>query len=80
MINLIINGACGTMGKVVASMAQKVPSQFNITAGVDPFYDGSASAFPIYKAFSECNEPCDAIIDFSHPSALNNLLAFAKER
>ncbi len=78
MINIILNGACGHMGHVVADIAAADPS-VKIAAGVDAF--GSAYAdFPVYASFSEIREEADVIIDFSTAKAVDGLLAYGREK
>jgi 4-hydroxy-tetrahydrodipicolinate reductase len=50
-----------------------------IVAGVDR---GASEAllYPVYASFSDCPASADAVIDFSHPSALDSLLTFARQR
>lgn len=66
------------MGRVI-SKCVKDRDDCTIAAGIDPsceVYDN----FPIYKTPAKCSTQADVIIDFSHPSALEPLLAFAKEQ
>ncbi len=75
MKNVILNGCFGRMGKVITELAQKSDT-LNICAGVDAFGSGNAQ-FPVYKQISDVKEKADVIIDFSNPSALDNLLTYA---
>lgn len=75
--NILINGANGTMGRVVAAIAQKNPSQYNIVAGIDRDAGLGEGGFPIYTVFDDVKESFDAIIDFSIPAALPTVLAAA---
>ncbi len=77
MVNIIIHGCGGHMGKVVAAVAEKDP-HCQVVAGIDP-RDVQAD-FPTFKSLSECNAAADVIIDFSTASAISSLLAFAKEK
>lgn len=76
MTNIIISGAFGKMGRVIAELA-KGREDANIVAGVD-VTAGSAD-FPVYKSFSEVKESADVIIDFSHPSALDGILGYSRK-
>lgn len=76
MTNIIISGAFGKMGRVIAELV-KGREDANIVAGVD-VTAGSAD-FPIYKSFSEVKESADVIIDFSHPSALDSILEYSRK-
>lgn len=62
------------MGQVITqAVAQR--SDCRIAAGIDPH--APACDYPVYASADLCTEPCDVIIDFSHPSALSPLLEYA---
>lgn len=66
------------MGRVItASVAER--NDCRIVAGVDLNKDATLG-YPIYESFNEIKETADVIIDFSHPSVLDNLLSFAKTK
>ncbi len=77
MINVIISGANGKMGKTVAGMLADMPD-FSVCAGVD-VYTAQYADFPIVE--KPCLLPAggDVIIDFSNPAALLDLLPYAME-
>lgn len=75
MINVLINGANGKMGKKVLESAQK-NANVRAVCGVDIARDCSNSAFPIYDCFDKVKEQVDVVIDFSAPSCLDNILDF----
>ncbi len=77
MKKILLCGALGHMGRQVAALAPE--AGFEIAAGVDFAASGSAAPFPVYGSFSEdIREQADVIVDFSRPSALPGLLAYAK--
>lgn len=77
MINILMSGCNGRMGQVIASsVAERDDAQ--IVCGVDT-YDGIKNSFPVYAKFEDVTEKVDVIIDFSNPSALSDLLAFAEK-
>ncbi len=76
MINIILCGCQGHMGKTVTELANEL-SDTKIVAGVDIKNDLSAD-YPVYSDIFDVNEKADVIIDFSHPSLLQNILNFAK--
>ena len=78
MTKIILSGCNGKMGKVITSCVAN-RDDCVIVAGVDLNTD-SISNYPVYSSFSEVTEEADVIIDFSHPSVLNALLDFAKNR
>ncbi|MBQ4105319.1 MAG: 4-hydroxy-tetrahydrodipicolinate reductase [Clostridia bacterium] len=76
MINILLHGCNGKMGQaVVNAVSQR--DDMKIVCGVDPFgvsnYD-----FPVYDSFDEVAEKTDVIIDFSNPSLIPALCAYAK--
>jgi len=48
-----------------------------IAAGIDPAAD-SREGYPVFMEASECTVVADVIVDFSHPSALEELLKLAR--
>lgn len=79
MTNIILSGALGRMGRAVTAAAIE-RGDVTVTAGIDPV--GGAADYPIYTSPAEIPTDCaaDAIIDFSHHTALPALLDFAIAR
>lgn len=77
MINVIISGANGKMGKTVAGMLRDMP-EYTAFAGVD-VYTEPYGAFPIVESPRLLPEGGDVIIDFSNPAALLDLVPYAIE-
>lgn len=75
MTNILIVGACGHMGRVIADCVS-TRENCKVVAGVDPMGE-KYSDFPVYKSFDEVAEKPDVIIDFSHPSALQGILDYS---
>lgn len=74
MVKIAITGANGKMGRVIASLvAQR--DDCKVVAGID-LNDTQNGQFPIVKYPAELSEKPDVIIDFSHPSALPDLLSY----
>ncbi len=73
MVSVILSGANGKMGHVVADLILN-NEDCKIVAGVD-INGKSECDFPVYKSFDDVTG--DVIIDFSNPSALDNILSFA---
>lgn len=74
MVKIAITGANGKMGKVIANLvAQR--ENCEVIAGID-LNDTPNGSFPIVKYPAELTEKPDVIIDFSHPSALDDLLSY----
>lgn len=74
MIDVIIVGSGGRMGKFV-SLGAKKDGNLNIVCGVDKFNNGES--FPVFSNFSEVNVKAHIIIDFSNPALLDSMLEFA---
>lgn len=76
MVNIAITGACGKMGRVISNIVSK-RNDGKIIAGVD-LVNEQYSHFPIVNNVFELKIKPDVIIDYSHPSALESLLDYAK--
>lgn len=74
MLKIILSGCSGKMGKVIAE-AVKNDNDCEIICGIDVVKDASLG-FPVFSDFNNLPQ-ADVLIDFSHPSVLNNLLDFA---
>lgn len=74
MTNIAICGANGHMGKVIAEVIS-TRSDCKVIAGIDKVTEQYAD-FPIVDNVSKLPEKPDVIIDFSHPSTLNDLLSY----
>ncbi len=78
MVNIILSGCCGKMGRVIRNCVSQ-RDDCKIIAGVDLCADATAD-FPIVPSFSQLDTDADVIIDFSHPSTLDGLLSFAESK
>lgn len=77
MINIIMHGCNGKMGRVVTDIANK-DTDVQIVAGIDA-YDGIANDYPVFKSIKECTVKADVIIDFAVASAVDDLMDYAVE-
>ncbi|MCL2014233.1 MAG: 4-hydroxy-tetrahydrodipicolinate reductase [Oscillospiraceae bacterium] len=75
---ILLNGASGKMGRVVADCAGN-GDECEIIAGVDLSAKPYA-AFPVYKSIFEFAKTADVLIDFSHPRSLGDILSFAVKK
>lgn len=66
-MNIIISGAMGAMGQVVASNA--AARGITVVAGVDR-EASDRFPYPVFGSFADCDLSADAILDFSNPTAL----------
>ena len=78
MVNLLLCGCNGRMGRIVTACV-KERCDCDIVAGVD-LNTESPAGYPVYANPRNCMASPDVVIDFSHPSALEGVLAYAKER
>lgn len=78
MRKIIISGCCGHMGRVVADICAVDPD-VEVSAGID-ILPRPIEGFPVFSSPAACTAGGDAVIDFSHPSALEPLLDFCVER
>ena len=77
MTRIIMHGANGRMGKVIAGLLA-ADDDAKIVAGVD-IAPGDA-AFPIYTSLADVKEEADVIIDFSSAKIVDQLLEVAAEK
>lgn len=76
MVKIAVTGVCGRMGRVITALCA-AREDCKIIAGIDKFGE-KYSDFPVFKSlFDMCEKP-DVIIDFSHPSALPDLLSYCR--
>ena len=78
MVKVILNGANGAMGKVVADLISADPDM-EVVVGVDRRSDMDA-AFPIMDNINKVNVAADVVIDFSSVEAADELLDFIEQK
>ena len=76
MTRIAISGANGRMGRVIAALA-KERADCEIVSGIDKITE-KYNEFPIVGNVFDLPEKPDVIIDFSHPSTLDDLLSYCK--
>ena len=76
MVKIAVTGACGRMGRVIAALVNE-RGDCEIIAGIDKLGE-EYGGFSVYKSVFDLPEKPDVIIDFSHPSALSDLLSYCK--
>lgn len=77
MLNIIISGCHGVLGRAVAEYIG-TQDDMRVVGGIDPLAAKAQPPFPVYpNASAITGAKPDAIIDFSHPSALPGLLEYA---
>ena len=75
MIQCILSGCNGRMGKVITELCEGDPD-FRIVAGVD-VAGKPAGDYPVYGSFDEIREKADVCIDFSSPKAFDSMMDYA---
>lgn len=78
MVRLIMHGCNGKMGQVITRMVKEDP-EVAIVAGVDK-YTGISNDYPVYDEIGKCSVEADALIDFSNAAAVDELLAYCREK
>ena len=78
MVKVILNGASGAMGNVVADLISADPDM-EVVVGVDSRADMDA-AFPIMDSINKVNVAADVVIDFSSVEAADTLLDFIERK
>lgn len=77
MLDVILSGANGKMGKVLQGIIAQ-QTEMQVVAGVDR--ESFAAEFPTFTQISDVNVSADVIIDFSHFSNVPAVLGFAVEK
>lgn len=78
MTKIILNGCNGKMGQVITRLAAE-NDNCEIVAGFD-INNFIPNTYPVFGNPNDFDGEADVIIDFSHPSALEGLLDYAKKR
>ncbi len=78
MIRILLVGCNGKMGQIVARTCM-YKEGMSVVAGIDSSTK-EGNSFPVYTHTSQVKEVVDVIIDFSHPSALADILEYATEK
>lgn len=78
MTSIIINGACGKMGHMLAETAAQ--QGIDVVAGVDRYAAGAKAYYPLYENINDCKLSADVVVDFSRPDALHDLLSYCVQR
>lgn len=75
MVNVIMHGCNGRMGRVITDLVEK-DNDIQIVAGIDA-YTGVANKYPVFSSIKECTVQADAVIDFAVAEAVPDLLEYA---
>ena len=77
MTRIIMCGCNGAMGRMITGIVRDDP-EVEIVAGID-MADNGQTDFPVFSSISDCNVEADAIIDFSTPKILTEILTYSKQ-
>lgn len=77
MINILVNGCNGRMGRTIISQIENFDN-LNLVGGFDISKDENAT-FPIFNNFKDINVKIDVIVDFSYTIATINMLEYASK-
>lgn len=75
MVNVIMHGCNGKMGRVITNLVSQ-DNDIEIVAGVDA-YTGIDNEYPVFTSIKECTVKADVIIDFAVTSAIDILLDYS---
>jgi len=74
MVNIMLSGCNGKMGRVLTSLIEN-DEKSTVICGVD--LNTAGDKYPVYAKFDQIKEKPDVIIDFSNPAILSSLLDYA---
>lgn len=77
MNKILLIGCNGRMGQAVTTAAS-AQTDLSIVAGVD-IHATNSGTYPVYPSLAMVREKADVIIDFSHPSGLEDALKYATD-
>lgn len=78
MIKIILCGCNGKMGQVISEIVGN-DTEAQIVAGID-LNTEAKNGYPIFTQIMECDREADVIIDFSHPSVLDDMLQYSVKK
>lgn len=77
MLNVVINGYLGQMGQTLSNLII-TRDDMKLVAGIDRNAESYKCGIDVYKNISDFKGKSDVIIDFSTPTALDELLDYCK--
>ncbi|MFO7610969.1 MAG: 4-hydroxy-tetrahydrodipicolinate reductase [Clostridia bacterium] len=78
MPRILLNGCGGRMGMAIVKLAAGM-EDILIAAGCD-LNSPDAVAFPVFRNIVDCSVPVDVVVDFSHPSAMQGVIAYCAQK
>jgi len=75
MLNIILHGCNGKMGKTLQNLISK-EADLSVIAGIDPEMGSEPVPFKLYMSPLDCETKADVVIDFSRYDAIEDLLTY----
>ncbi len=75
MLNIILHGCNGKMGKTLQKIISEEPDM-SVIAGIDQNISGDPVPFKLYMSPLDCEAKADVVIDFSRHDAVEDLLTY----
>lgn len=78
MLKVILNGCNGAMGRAVTKVVSE-SLDVEIVAGIDKNTEMYQNSYEVFNNIFDYKGKADVIIDFSHPSCLDDILSYGKK-
>ena len=78
MVRIIMHGCNGHMGQVISGLVA-ADDTIEIVAGVD-VVDNRKNDYPVFTSLEACDVEADAMIDFSSFRAVDQVLAYCRDK
>jgi len=78
-MKVLLHGCNGKMGRVMTRILAE-PHGTEVVAGIDIEPAKATNSYPVYACLPDVKESADLLIDFSHHTCLEGLLAFGIDR
>jgi 4-hydroxy-tetrahydrodipicolinate reductase len=79
VINILMTGCNGKMGQVITRLSADFDN-IHIAAGISREPEKYKNPYPVYQSLGEVAESIDAVIDFSNPERLSDVLKYCKSK
>lgn len=78
MLKVILSGCNGAMGRAITKVASE-SEDVEIVVGIDKYKDRYSNSYRVYDNIFDFKDKADVIIDFSHPSCLEDILTYGEK-
>ncbi len=78
MTRIILSGCSGAMGRTITDIVSR-DDEAQIVAGIDVI-DSGINEYPVFSTIAACDVEADALIDFSTPKILDDILRYCEEK